>query len=207
MKCAKPEPPIAAAGRGGLGRGLARAGGVTRGATPRTRLSAGERREHVLAAAIAEFAVAGYHGTPTESIARAPASPSRTSSACTARRRTLFLACVERCFDRMLEHVPARRRGRRRRDERLAGDGPRVPRAARRPRAAALPAADLRGADDAEIRAAARRRYEQLADVVGELTGHDRDGVLPFIGQGMLHQHRRGAGPRPRRAGCGRGIA
>jgi AcrR family transcriptional regulator len=35
-------------------------------ATPaRTRLTAAERREHVLAAAIAEFSRTGYHGTPT----------------------------------------------------------------------------------------------------------------------------------------------
>ncbi|MFD5148334.1 helix-turn-helix domain-containing protein, partial [Streptomyces sp. NPDC058401] len=34
------------------------------------RLSADERRETVLRAAIAEFATGGYHGTSTETIAR-----------------------------------------------------------------------------------------------------------------------------------------
>jgi diacylglycerol kinase family enzyme len=41
-------------------------------------------------------------------------------------------------------------------------------------------------ADDAEIRAVARRRYEELTTVVAELVGTGRDGVLPFVGQGML---------------------
>ena len=39
---------------------------------------------------------------------------------------------------------------------------------------------------DADICAAARRRYVQLTEVVAELTGTDRNGVLPFVGQGML---------------------
>jgi hypothetical protein len=40
--------------------------------------------------------------------------------------------------------------------------------------------------DDEAIRAVARRRYEELAEVVAELTGVDHNGVLPFVGQGML---------------------
>jgi hypothetical protein len=40
-------------------------------------------------------------------------------------------------------------------------------------------------ADD-DIREAARRRYEQLAEVVADLAGVDHNGVLPFVGQGML---------------------
>ena len=40
--------------------------------------------------------------------------------------------------------------------------------------------------DDDEIRAAAQRRYEQLAETVSELAGVDRARALPFIGQGML---------------------
>lgn len=41
-------------------------------------------------------------------------------------------------------------------------------------------------AEDDDIRAAARRRYEQLAETICELASVDRAAVLPFIGQGML---------------------
>ena len=41
-------------------------------------------------------------------------------------------------------------------------------------------------AEDDAIRAAAQRRYEELAETVRELAGVDRERVLPFVGQGML---------------------
>ena len=140
----------------------------------------------MLVAAIAEFAVAGYHGTPTESIARRAGISQPYLFRLYGTKKDLFLACVERCFDRTLETFRARRRGRAR------GRAPRR----RWARAYLELLADRElllfqlqtyaAAEDDEIRAAAQRRYEELRRDVCELGGLDREGVLPFIGQGML---------------------
>ena len=41
-------------------------------------------------------------------------------------------------------------------------------------------------AEDDDIRAAARRRYEELTETIRGLAGVDRNRVLQFAGQGML---------------------
>jgi AcrR family transcriptional regulator len=154
-------------------------------ATPRTRLTAGERREHVLAAAIAEFSVAGYHGTPTESIARRAGISQPYLFRLYGTKKDLFLACVERCFDRTLdtfrraaEGVPA--------DERLKAMGTAYVELLADRELLLFQLQTYAASEDDEIRAAAQRRYEELTDVVGELAGVDRARILPFVGQGML---------------------
>jgi AcrR family transcriptional regulator len=139
----------------------------------------------VLVAAIAEFAVAGYHGTPTESIARRAGISQPYLFRLYGTKKDLFLACVERCFDRTLETF-----------RRAAEDAPQTERLQAMGRAYLELLADRElllfqlqtyaAAEDDAIRTAARRRYEELADTVRELGGLDRQDVLPFIGQGML---------------------
>ena len=154
-------------------------------ATPRTRLTAGERREHVLTAAVAEFAVAGYHGTPTESIARRAGISQPYLFRLYGTKKDLFLACVERCFDRTLEtfrraaeDAPA--------DERLQAMGKAYLELLADRELLLFQLQTYAAAEDDGIRAAAQRRYEELTDVVAELAGVDRARVLPFVGQGML---------------------
>jgi AcrR family transcriptional regulator len=72
-------------------------------AAPRTRLTAAERREDVLAAAIAAFAKTGYHGTPTEAIAKRAGISHAYLFRLYGTKKELFLACVERGFDRVTE--------------------------------------------------------------------------------------------------------
>ena len=156
-------------------------------ATPaRTRLTAGERREHVLAAAIAEFARTGYHGTATDGIAKRAGISQPYLFRLYRTKKELFLACLERCFDRTLETFRA-----------AAADAPgdEVPfRAMGRAYRELLADRELllfqlqtyAAAADDEIREAARRRYEQLHDDIVALTGASHDEVLPFFGQGML---------------------
>jgi AcrR family transcriptional regulator len=139
----------------------------------------------VLVAAIAEFAVTGYHGTPTESIARRAGISQPYLFRLYGTKKELFLACVERCFDRTLEAF------------RSAGEGvPADDKFGAMGRAYLELLADRElllfqlqtyaAADDEDIRAAARRRYEQLTESVASLAGVERERVLPFIGQGML---------------------
>ena len=136
-------------------------------------------------AAIAEFAVAGYHGTPTEHIARRAGISQPYLFRLYGTKRDLFLACAERCFDRTLEcfrraaeHAPD--------DERLLAMGRAYLELLEDRELLLFQLQTYAAADDDEIRAVARRRYEQLTTVVAELVGTDRNGVLPFVGQGML---------------------
>jgi AcrR family transcriptional regulator len=136
-------------------------------------------------AAVAEFAATGYHGTSTETIARQAGISQPYLFRLYDTKKQLFLACVERCFDQTIATF------------RRATDGmspeERVP-AMGRAYLELLADRDLlrfqlqtyAAADDEDVRAAARRRYEGLIDVVGELVGEAREEVLPFIGQGML---------------------
>ena len=66
------------------------------------RLSAGDRRQAVLDVATAEFAVAGLHGTSTETIARRAGISHPYVFRLFGTKKGLFLAVVERCFRRTL---------------------------------------------------------------------------------------------------------
>jgi AcrR family transcriptional regulator len=157
-------------------------------ATPaRTRLTAAERREDVVAAAIFEFARTGYHGTPTEAIAKRAGISQPYLFRLYGTKKELFLACLERCFDRTrqtFEDAAARIE---------PGETPFM--AMGRAYRELLADRELllfqlqtyaASADD-DIRAAARRRYEALRDDVARLAGGAPvEEVLPFFGQGML---------------------
>src|SRR5947208_7907766 len=63
-----------------------------------TRMSAGERRQAVIQAAIAEFAIGGLHGTSTEAIARRVGISQPYLFRLFHTKKELFIAAVERCF-------------------------------------------------------------------------------------------------------------
>ena len=64
------------------------------------RLTADERRDAVIAAAVHEFASGGYVGTSTDSIARAVGVSQPYLFQLFGTKRDLFLAVVRRCFER-----------------------------------------------------------------------------------------------------------
>jgi AcrR family transcriptional regulator len=156
-------------------------------ATPaRSRLTASERREDVLAAAVAEFSRTGYHGTPTDVIARRAGISQPYLFRLYGTKKELFLACLERCFDRTVECF---------RD--AAGDATGPPEAlAAMGEAYRSLLADRElllfqlqtyaAAADDDIRERARMRYEELRDEIARLTQAPVEQVLPFFGQGML---------------------
>lgn len=67
--------------------------------SPTTRMSAEERREAVLEAAVAEFGQNGYTATSTEAIARRVGVSQPYLFRLFPSKKAIFLACVERCFD------------------------------------------------------------------------------------------------------------
>ncbi len=65
------------------------------------RHTAEERREEVLAAAVAEFALHGLHGTSTEMIAKRIGISQPYIFRLFPSKKHLFLAAVDQCFDRV----------------------------------------------------------------------------------------------------------
>lgn len=72
-------------------------------AAARRRVSAAERREELIAAAVHEFASGGLHGTPVERIARRVGVAQPYVFSLFSGKRELFLAAVQRCFARLAQ--------------------------------------------------------------------------------------------------------
>ncbi|MFJ4472034.1 TetR/AcrR family transcriptional regulator [Streptomyces sp. NPDC089424] len=78
------------------------------------RMSAEERRESVVRAAIAEFAQNGYHGTSTEAIARRVGVSQPYLFRLFPGKKAMFLAAAERCLEdmrRFFEEAAGRLKG------------------------------------------------------------------------------------------------
>ena len=70
----------------------------------RHRMSAVERKEEILEAAVAEFAVKGLHGTSTEAIAKRAGVSQPYLFRLFGTKKGLFIEAVERGFDR-IQHM------------------------------------------------------------------------------------------------------
>ena len=150
------------------------------GAETRRRLTAAERREDLLAAAITEFGVTGYHGTSTEVIAENAGISQPYIFRLYGTKKGLFLACIDSCFDRTIEvfraaaansENPVQEMGRAYVE--LLGE-----------RSLVLFQHQIyAAAEDPEVRALARRRLEGLRAEIERLGAAD---PVRFIGQGML---------------------
>src|SRR3954471_25075501 len=70
---------------------------------PTTRMSAADRRDTVLDAALVEFAEGGYVGTSTEDIARRPGISQPYLFRLFGTKKELYIASVSRCFRETLE--------------------------------------------------------------------------------------------------------
>ena len=71
--------------------------------TTTTRQTAEARREDLLAAAVEEFARAGFHGASTDAIARRAGISQPYLFRLFGSKKDLYLASVRRCFRRTLE--------------------------------------------------------------------------------------------------------
>jgi AcrR family transcriptional regulator len=71
--------------------------------TTRQRVPAAERRDALIEAAVHEFAHGGLHGTPVDRIARRVGVAQPYVFSLFGSKRDLFLAAVDRCFDRVAE--------------------------------------------------------------------------------------------------------
>jgi len=155
--------------------------------TVTTRQTAEERREEVLAAAVDEFARAGFHGASTDAIARRAGISQPYLFRLFGSKKDLYLAAVRRCFRRTLEAMQGAAEGLRG-EEALVAMGqayglllstdPTMLQAQLQTYAAAL--------DDADVRQAVREGYGDLYTYAERVSGVSQRRLARFFANGML---------------------
>ena len=148
----------------------------------RRRLTAAERREDLLAEAIAEFGTKGYHAASTETIAERAGISQPYLFRLYGTKKELFLACVDRCFDRTLDvfreaatdDEPLQAMGRAYTE--MLGDRDLV----------LMQLQTYAAAADDDVRQLARRRFAELGQEIERLAGIGPDERVRFVGHGML---------------------
>ncbi|RMI47559.1 TetR/AcrR family transcriptional regulator [Actinomadura harenae] len=150
-------------------------------------MSADERREQTIRAAMAEFARSGFDGTSTAAIAERVGVSQPYLFRLFPSKRALFLAAAERCFDDMEQamceaagglyggEAMTAMGGRYR--QILAGD-PTLLRFQLQIYAAAV--------DDPELRSLGNAKWAKLWRTIGELSGESPEEVMRFVAVGML---------------------
>jgi AcrR family transcriptional regulator len=154
--------------------------------TDRTRKSAEERREEIVAVAIRHFAIGGYRGTSTEGIAREVGISQPYLFRLFRTKKELFLACADRAdekvrvvFHRAAEAAPE--------GERLKAMGRAYIEELLPDRHSVL--MQMQGyvaSSDPDIQAHVRRCWGSLVAEVTELSGATPEEVWTFFAHGML---------------------
>jgi AcrR family transcriptional regulator len=151
-----------------------------------TRLTAAERRDDVLEAALVEFARAGYEGTSTEDIARRAGISQPYLFRLFGTKKELYKASVTRCFRETLDMFQQAAEGLRGEDalkaigaayrELLLND--------RNYLRAQMQA--YSACDDAEICEVVRNGYGDLVAYVERVSGLEPEEIARFFATGML---------------------
>jgi AcrR family transcriptional regulator len=152
-----------------------------------TRLSAPERREQILDAALIEFADRGLDGTSTEDIARRAGISQPYLFRLFGTKKELFKATVTRCFRETLEMFQRAAEGKRGEEalkamgteyvsQLLTGDRVRLK--------AQMQA--YAACDDADVRAIVRDGYGDLVAYAQRVSGLPAEEVSRFFATGML---------------------
>jgi AcrR family transcriptional regulator len=157
----------------------------------RPRISAAERRESLIVAAVHEFARGGLHGTPVDRIARRVGVAQPYVFSLFQSKHELFLAAVERGFDRVAELF------RRAAQEFAEGGAPDCEDTLKAMGNAyremlsedrdylMLQLQSYAACDDELVRATVRRRYAELVELAQELSGAELERIDDFFRHGM----------------------
>ena len=149
------------------------------------RMPAAERRELVLDAAVAEFAVHGLAGTSTEDVARRAGISQPYLFRLFPTMKALFLALVDRCFRRVADTFTAAA-GDLTGDEALEAMADAYELLLDDRILLLLQMQAYAACDDPEIRAATRAGFKRLWEQVERLTGLPFQTVVDFFAVGML---------------------
>jgi AcrR family transcriptional regulator len=151
-----------------------------------TRLTAGERREAILDAALIEFAARGLEGTSTEDIAQRAGISQPYLFRLFGTKKELFKATVSRCFRETLEIFQRAAEGKRGEEALKAmGDAYVEKLLADRTRLRAQMQA-YSACNDAEICELVRNGYGDLVAYVERVSGMPAETVTHFFATGML---------------------
>ncbi len=153
----------------------------------RTRKSAEERREDILAVAIEQFAVGGYRGTSTEAIARDAGISQPYLFRLFRTKRELFLACHDRTRQKLLDVFRAAADRAATPEERLHEMGRAYVDELLPDRHAIL--MQMQGyvaSVDPEVQAHVREAFGRVVAVVTQRSGAAREVVWTFFSHGML---------------------
>jgi AcrR family transcriptional regulator len=148
-------------------------------------MTAGERREAVLEAAVVEFAAGGLEGTSTEDVARRAGISQPYLFRLFPTKKALFLALIERCFRRVSEAFTEAAEG-------LSGEaamgamGDAYEQLLEDRTLLLLQLQTYAACGDPEIRAATQAGFKRLWLLADRLTGMPSDQVVAFFAMGML---------------------
>ncbi len=149
------------------------------------RMSAAERRETVLEAAVVEFAARGLAGTSTEDVARRAGISQPYLFRLFPTKKALFLALVERCFQRVRDTFTTAA-GDLTGDEALSAMADAYELLLDDRTLLLLQMQAYAACDDPEIRAVTRTGYKKLWELTERLTGLPFQRVVDFFAIGML---------------------
>jgi AcrR family transcriptional regulator len=162
------------------------------------RHTAEERRDEVIQAAVTEFAINGLHGTSTEMIARRIGISQPYIFRLFPSKKDLFIAAVDRCFDRVETAFRAAVNA----PPRAGHQGAHLGGAPMNPRLHAMGHAYVQllarrelvlfqmqayaACSDDEVRARVKQRWDRLMKLTAELSGASREQLTLFFARGML---------------------
>jgi AcrR family transcriptional regulator len=175
----------------------------------RRRVPAAERREDLIAAAVHEFAHGGLHGTPVERIARRVGVAQPYVFSLFANKRELFLAALERSFERVAETFRtaaaefAQGRAPAQCTDVLEAMGHAYKELLLSDRDyLMLQHQSYAACDDELVRARVRRRYAELVELAGKLSGAEQERLDDFFRHGMALNVAAALGVEDLSAGC-----
>lgn len=151
--------------------------------------TAAERREVLVEAAVAAFAEHGFHGTPTTEIAKAAGISQAYLFRLFPTKAELYVAAVDRCYTRLGDAMRAAA------EDESAEGGTVLERMGRAyaqlledptTLRATLQAFAAAAGEDEQIRAAVRRGYGDLIELIRSLGGLNGEELRGFVAQGML---------------------
>jgi AcrR family transcriptional regulator len=163
------------------------------GTPARKRVPAAERREELISAAVHEFARGGLHGTAVERIARRVGVAQPYVFSLFSNKRELFLAALERSFERIATTFEQAARDYR--DGRAWQDSDDVLEAMGRAYAEMLLSdrdylllqhQSYAACDDEVVRTRVRHRFAELVELARELSGAEPERVDEFFRYGMM---------------------
>jgi AcrR family transcriptional regulator len=151
----------------------------------RPRMPAAERRELVLGVAVAEFSKHGLAGTSTEEVARQAGISQPYLFRLFPTKKALFIALVERCFQRVYDTFTAAA-GDLTGDEALAAMADAYELLLEDRTMLLLQMQAYAACDDAEVRDLTRAGFKRLWEQIERLTGLPFQTVVDFFAIGML---------------------